>query len=496
MTMTSRVLGLIRDIVIASYFGSSASADAFFIAFRIPNFLRRLFAEGAFSQAFVPVLSEYKAKGSKKAVKELVDYVAGTLGLTLLLVMVIGVVAAPLLIYIFAPGFYQDPSKLQLAGQMLQITFPYLMLISLTAFAGSVMNTYGQFAIPSFTPVLLNLSLIGSAILLTPYLSPSVMALAWGVMIAGFSQLALQFPFLAKLHMLPTPKWGWHHPGVRRILKLMMPALFGVSVSQISLLLDSILASFLQTGSVSWLYYSDRLAELPLGVFGVAVASVILPSLSHQHATNNIKQFSKTLDWAIRIILLIAIPSTVALIILAEPLLSTVFHHGEMSSHDVMMASGSLRAFGLGLTAFMLIKVLAPGYFARQDVKEPVKIAVKALVANMVMNLILIWPLAHVGLALATSLSSSLNAWLLYRGLVKNKIFIPLNGWKLFIFQLLFATVMMALVLTLLNAPTADWLAWKSSTQVVHLSILVISGLLVYGVCLFISGLRLTHLKH
>lgn len=494
--MTSRILGLIRDMVIASYFGSSASADAFFIAFRIPNFLRRLFAEGAFSQAFVPVLSEYKTKTSKEKVKELVDHVAGTLGLILLVVTVIGIIAAPLLIYVFAPGFYKDPAKLHLAGHMLQITFPYLLLISLTAFAGSIMNTYGRFAVASFTPVLLNLSLIGTAVFLTPHLSPSVMALAWGVVIAGLSQLCLQLPFLARLHLLPRPRWGWHHPGVRKILKLMAPALFSVSVSQISLLLDSILASFLQTGSISWLYYSDRLAELPLGVFGVAIGSVILPSLSQQHARQDGSTFSKTMDWAIRLILLISIPSTVALIILAEPLLSTVFHHGEMTNRDVMMAAGSLRAFAAGLTAFMLIKVLAPGYFSRQDTKAPVKIAVIALTANMILNLILIWPLAHVGLALATSLSSGLNAWLLYRGLRKTNIFTPMAGWGRFAFQLCFSSGFMAIVLIVLNSPANQWFQWSSHTQVLHLSILVIAGLLTYGICLVITGLRLKHLKH
>jgi len=496
MTMTSRVLGLIRDMVIATYFGSSASADAFFVAFRIPNLFRRLFAEGAFSQAFVPVLAEYKTNSTKEKVKDLVDHVAGTLSIILLIFTALGIVTAPLTIYLFAPGFYQDPAKLQLAGHMLQITFPYLLLISLTAFAASVMNTYGKFAVASFTPVLLNISLISAAIFLTPYFNPTALALAWGVAIAGFVQLLLQFPFLARLHLLPKPKWGWHHPGVRKTLKLMTPALFGVSVSQISLLLDSILASFLQTGSVSWLYYSDRLAELPLGVFGVAIGSVILPSLSQQYAKKENDSFSKTMDWAIRLILLIAVPATIALIILAEPLLTTVFHHGEMTDRDVLMASGSLRAFALGLTAFMMIKVLAPGYFSRQDTKAPVKIAVKALAANMVLNLILIWPLAHVGLALATSLSSSLNAWLLYRGLRKSHIYLPQAGWWRFVLQLAIASGMMAVVLIVFNVPTSNWLAWPAHKQIIHLGILVISGLVTYFISLIVMGLRFRHLQH
>ena len=496
ITMLSRVMGLVRDIVIAVFFGSSASADAFFIAFRIPNFLRRLFAEGAFSQAFVPVLSEYKTTRDQQDVKDLIDHVFGTLGMILIIVSLAGILAAPLLIYVFAPGFYQMPEKLELAGQMLQITFPYILFISLTAFAGAILNVCDRFAVSAFTPVLLNLSLIGAAIVLAPHLNPPVMALAWGVALAGISQLLLQAPFLSRLGLLPRPRWGWRHSGVQRVLTLMLPALLAVSASQISLLLDSILASFLQTGSVSWLYYSDRLIELPVGIFGVAIGSVILPDLSKQYAASTDGHFSKTLDWAIRLILLISIPATVALVILAEPLLSTIFYHGEMADRDVYMASGSLRAFASGLSAFMLIKVLAPGYFARQNTVVPVKIAIKALIFNMILNLILIWPLKHVGLALATSLSSGLNAWLLYRGLRKEHIFTPQSGWRRFFIQVSVAVIAMGAMLTVFSAPTEQWLNWDSHTRVIHMLLLVISGKLVYMSCLFLTGLRWKDLQY
>ncbi len=409
MTLLSRVLGLVRDVVLARLLGASAGTDAFFVAFRIPNFLRRLFAEGAFNQAFVPVLSEYRTKqrdeGSIAATKALIDRVAGTLGGTLALITLIGVLAAPLMIWLFAPGFGDDPQKRALAVEMLRLTFPYLFFISLTAFAGAILNTWNRFAVPAFTPVLLNLSLIGSALYLAPQFAEGRMAvaLAWGVLIAGIAQLLFQLPFLARLNLMPVPRMAWRDEGVRRILRLMAPAMFGVSVSQINLLLDTVLASLLQTGSVTWLYYSDRLVELPLGVFAIAIGTVILPSLSGKHAGDDTQAFSRTLDWALRLVLLIGIPAALALAVIAEPLLATLFNHGEFSANDVLRSGESLRAYSAGLVAFMLIKILAPGYFARQDTRTPVKIGIIAMVANMAFNLALIWPLQHAGLALATS---------------------------------------------------------------------------------------------
>lgn len=496
MTMLSRVLGLARDVVVAGYFGSSMAADAFFVAFKIPNFLRRLFAEGAFAQAFVPVLSEYRTKRSFDEMRILVSRVSGTLAGTLLMVTILCMLGSPVLIRLFAPGFIDEPEKLALAQSMLRITFPYLLLISLTALAGAILNSHSRFAVPAFTPVLLNLSLIGSTLLLTPYFAEPVMALAWGVVIAGVSQLLLQIPFLLQIRLLPMPRWDRQHEGVSRIMKLMIPALFGVSVSQINLLLDTVLASFLQTGSVSWLYYSDRLSELPLGVFGIAIATVILPSLSRKHADDSTDQFSKTLDWAMRLVLLIGIPAGLALFILAEPLLATLFHYGEMQDRDVLMAGMSLQAYSLGLVAFMMIKVLAPGYFARQDTKTPVKIAVIAMVANMVFNLMLVFSWQHVGLALATTMSAFLNAGLLFLGLRKAGVYKPTAGWGFYLFQLLMANAAMVAVLMMMEGDVQQWLDWSLWQRVSQMSLTVVAGLVTYGLCLLLTGIRLGHFKH
>ena len=491
MTMLSRILGLARDIVIARYFGAGAGADAFFVAFKIPNFLRRLFAEGAFSQAFVPVLSEYRTKKDLSDVRALIDSIAGVLGMVLLVVTLMAVVGSPVLTTIFAPGFIDEPEKFSLASEMLRLTFPYLLLISLTAFAGSILNSYGRFAVPAFTPVLLNLSLISCAIWLSPLLEHPIIAMAWGVLIAGMLQLFFQFPFLMKLGLMPRPKLDYRHEGVVRIMRLMLPALFGVSISQINLLLDTILASFLQTGSVSWLYYSDRLSELPLGVFGIAIATVILPSLSRKYSSDSSDSFSKTLDWALRVILAIGFPAAIALLLLAEPLLATLFYHGALTELDVAMSALSLKAYASGLMAFMLIKVLAPGYFARQDTKTPVKIGIIAMAVNMVFNLILIWPLAHTGLALATALSAWLNAFLLYRGLLKEGVYWLQKGWGKFLLQLFFALLSMAAVILTLLYYIPDWLLMSVFDRVAYLALVVISGGAAYFIALFLSGIRL-----
>jgi len=365
MTSLSRISGFVRDMVYAQMFGAGTGTDAFFVAFRIPNFLRRLFAEGAFSQAFVPVFSEYQTQRSRAELQELVDQVAGTLGAILFVISAIGVLAAPVLILLFAPGFTADAGKYELTVAMLRITFPYLLFISLTAFAGSVLNSCGKFSIPAITPVLLNLTMIAAALWLAPRMERPVVGLAWGVFIAGIIQLGFQVPFLRQVKLLPRPRWGWASQGVQQVLKLMLPAIFGSSVAQVNLLIDTLLASFLVSGSVSWLYYSDRLVEFPLGIFGVALGTVILPKLSRQHASAETDGFSHTLDWALRWALLIGIPATVALIILSGPILSALFQYGQFDAHDVAMSTRSLMAFSLGLVAFMLIKVLAPGFYAR-----------------------------------------------------------------------------------------------------------------------------------
>jgi putative peptidoglycan lipid II flippase len=495
MTMLSRILGLVRDVVIALYFGAGASADAFFVAFKIPNFLRRLFAEGAFAQAFVPVLSEYKTQRGLPETKLLIDSVAGVLGFVLLIITLVAILAAPALTAVFAPGFYADQQKFTLASEMLRITFPYLLFISLTAFAGSILNSYGRFAVPAITPVLLNIVLICSAVWLTPYFSGSAMSLAWGVLIAGMLQMMFQLPFLLRLNLLPRPRLDYRHEGVARILKLMVPALFGVSVSQINLLLDTVLASFLQTGSVSWLYYSDRLSELPLGVIGIAIATVILPALSRNHASASLKEFSATLDWALRSVMIIGLPAALALMVLARPLIITLFYYGEMTLLDVDMSAKSLLAYAMGLQAFMLIKVLATGYFSRQDTKTPVKIGIYAMIANMVLNLILIGPLAHVGLAMATSISAWMNAGLLMWGLVRTNVYAAQKGWPLFLLKLAVANSLMLLAVFLVGPQSGDWENYAVFERCYRMGGVVVAGVVVYFVALFVMGFRLSGLR-
>lgn len=499
--MLSRVLGLVRDVVIAAFVGASANADAFFVAFKIPNFLRRLFAEGAFAQAFVPVLADYKEEGSVAAAKALVDRVAGVLGGTLLLITSLAILAAPLVASVFAPGFISQPEKFLLTAGMIRITFPYLLLISMTGFCGAILNSYGRFAVPAFTPVFLNLSLIFAATVAAPWFEEPVFALAWGVFFAGFIQLLFQLPSLYRLELVPRPIWDTKHEGVRRILKLMVPALFGVSVSQINLLLDTVLASFLPTGSVSWLYYSDRLAELPLGVFGIAIATVILPNLSAHRAASREGEFSLTLDWAVRSVLLVGVPAAVALVILAQPILISLFQYGELSAHDVAMSSLSLQAYSLGLMAFMLVKVLAPGYYARKDTATPVKIGIAAMVVNMVLNLALVlplmhyWNIGHLGLALATTLAAYLNAGLLLRGLLRGGVYHFHPGWGRYMARLLLATGGMAATVVFLTEDTAAWLAWDWQRRVLEIAMVCGAGGTVYLAIHLLMGTRLRHLR-
>ncbi|MBK7169541.1 MAG: murein biosynthesis integral membrane protein MurJ [Gammaproteobacteria bacterium] len=494
MTMISRVAGLVRDVVLATMFGAAANADAFYIAFRIPQFLRRLFAEGAFSQAFVPVLSEYRATRSVAEVKVLVDAVSGVLGAALLSVTALIVIAAPVVTLVFAPGFLQMPEKMALTTQLIRITFPYLFLISMTGFAGAVLNSYARFAVPAFTPVFLNLTLIAGAVLASPYFAEPTFALAWAVLVAGLVQLVFQIPFIARIGMLPRPRLDIRHEGVRRILKLMLPALFGVSVSQINLLLDTVLASFLPTGSVSWLYFSERLTELPLGVFGIAIATVILPGLSREFSTRSAEEFRHTLDWAIKMILMIGLPASFALLILARPILATLFQYGALSGRDVEMASLSLSAMALGLPAFMVIKVLASAYYSRQDMRTPVLIGIKAMVANMVLNLLfvvplhLLWQVGHAGLSLATTCSAYLNAGLLLSGLMRRDIYRPERGFLADIGRIALATALMAGVLLL----AGGWLhglaelPWQQRA-------LRLTGVCGVGIAVYFGALLLQH---
>ncbi|MEW5755167.1 MAG: murein biosynthesis integral membrane protein MurJ [Pseudomonadota bacterium] len=497
MTLISRILGLVRDIVIARFFAVGGATDAFFVAFKIPNFFRRLFAEGAFSQAFVPVLSEYREKRGTEAVRALIERTAGTLGLILLAISALGMLLAPLLVMVFAPGFIDEPTTYDLTTQLLRITFPYILFISLVALAGGVLNTYGRFGVPAFTPVFLNLSLIAAAIWVAPQMDEPVTALAWGVLIAGVAQLAFQLPFLARLGLLPRPRWGARDEGVRRIMILMLPALFAVSVVQINLLLDTVIASFLAPGSVSWLYYSDRLVEFPMGVFGIALATVILPSLSQNHAQSDPNAFARTLDWGLRWVMVIGVPATLGLLFLSGPLLATLFQYGEFGTWDLQMARLSLMAYSVGLLGFILVKVLVPGFFARQDTRTPVRVAVIAMLANLVLNVAFVLPMqwwdipgAHAGLALATSLASFINAGLLFHLLRKQGVFRAAPGWGRLSLQISAGVAAMSLLLIFGLQDLAQWSQWSSGTRAAWLLFWVAAGMAVYAGVLLLTGLK------
>lgn len=514
MTLISRILGFVRDIVLARWFGASAATDAFFVAFKIPNFLRRLFAEGSFSLAFVPVLAEYRERGDHKALKSLIDATTGTLMAVLMVITALGVLFAPWVIRLFAPGFADQPEQLQLATDLLRITFPYLLFIALTALAGGILNTLGRFALPALTPALLNLSLITAAVAFSHRFDQPVTALAWGVLVAGVLQLLVQLPSLARHGVLPRPVPSFRHPGVRRIMKLMLPTLFGSSVAQISLLLDTLIASLLIAGSISWLYYADRLMEFPLGLFAVALSTVILPTLARLHSNGDARAFRSTLDWALLLGVLIGLPSAVGLAVLAEPLIITLFQYGAFDEQAASMASLALMAYCLGLPAFMGVKILAPAYFSRQDARTPVRIAVTALAVNMALNIVFVLLLAwhfsggdfgdgvmatlaahpglHVGLALASAASAWLNAGLLWWNLKPVALAPTLPTRRAL--QGVGASAVMAVVVVVLSPERAAWLDAGVLERAGWLTALVLAGAVSYALVLLISGLRPRHL--
>ncbi len=497
MTFISRIFGYIRDAVIFIFLGATGSTDAFFVAFRIPNFLRRLFAEGAFSQAFVPVLSEYKEKHSQQELKSLVNHVSGVLSLILLLITILGVLTAPLLIYIFAPGFADEPQRFDLAGQMLRITFPYILFISLTALSAGILNTFNQFAVPAFTPTFLNLSLIAVTLWLAPRFDQPVIALAWGVFIAGVAQLLFQIPFLYRLGLLPKFSLHGASDGVKKIGRLMLPAIFGSSVVQINIIINTMIASFLIAGSISWLYISDRFVELPLAIFGVATATVILPRLSRQYVNQSAEDFNQTLEWALKLSIFIALPSAVGLILLAKPILTSLIQYREFTSHDTNMASLSLMTYALGLPAFILIKVLAPGFYSRQDTKTPVKIGIIAMFCNIVLNLAFLWvwikynlPGPHAALALATSISAYINALLLFR-ILKNSVAVSFQThWFRYLAKITGASLVMLLILLQVLPEASQWFAWSGIWRITALLGFMLLGSLLYIGALTLFGIR------
>ncbi|EOI6603357.1 murein biosynthesis integral membrane protein MurJ [Vibrio parahaemolyticus] len=502
MTLISRVLGLVRDVVVANLMGAGASADVFFFANKIPNFLRRLFAEGAFSQAFVPVLTENHAQGDMDKTRELIARAAGTLGGIVSIVTVLGVLGSGVVTALFGFGWFLDwmhggpaAEKFELASLMLKITFPYLWFITFVALSGAILNTLGKFAVSSFTPVFLNVMIILAAWFISPQMSQSEIGLAIGVFLGGLVQFLFQIPFLIKAGVMVKPKWGWRDPGVVKIRTLMIPALFGVSVSQINLLFDTFIASFLQTGSISWLYYSDRLLEFPLGLFGIAIATVILPALSRKHVDSQSEGFAHTMDWGVRMVTLLGIPAMLGLMALAKPMLMVLFMRGEFSPQDVHQASLSLLAYASGLLNFMLIKVLAPGYYSRQDTKTPVKYGIIAMVTNMVFNAIFAYFYGYVGLAIATALSAFVNMALLYRGLHIAGVYQITKRTVFFIIRLVIAGAAMVAAILWQLEDMSVWLEWSFAHRSGMLGMLIGLGAAVYLAVLFLTGVRLKDLK-
>ncbi|WAJ69571.1 murein biosynthesis integral membrane protein MurJ [Catenovulum adriaticum] len=502
MTFISRVLGLVRDVVIANLLGASAAADVFILTNKIPNFLRRLFAEGAFAQAFVPVLTEYKENKTIDDTHLLIARVSGTLGCILMVTTLIGVIASPVVIMLFGTGWFIEwlqggpaGDKYELASVMLKITFPYLFFVALTAFSGAVLNTWGKFGVAAFTPVVLNIAMITAAIGFADSFAEPAFALAWGVFFGGLLQFLFQLPFLKQAGLIVWPKWGWKDPGVKKIRLLMLPALFGVSVSQINLLFDTVLASFLQNGSISWLYYSDRLLEFPLGLFGIAIATVILPQLSKDHVKSSEASFQQTMDWGIRMVCLLGVPSALGLMALAEPMIMVLFMRGEFTAVDAAQSKLSLMAYSTGLLFFMLIKVLASGFFARQDTKTPVKIGIQAMIANMVFNLLLIVPLAHAGLALATSLSALFNASFLYVNLKRLGVYQLSQKTKYLVIKIALAGVGMLALILVLAPSSAGWVALSIEQRILHLTGLIAAGGFGYLILLFLLRVKVSELK-
>ncbi|QLH62433.1 murein biosynthesis integral membrane protein MurJ [Serratia symbiotica] len=490
MTMFSRLLGFTRDAIVARVFGAGMATDAFFVAFKLPNLLRRIFAEGAFSQAFVPILAEYKSQQGEQATRTFIAYVSGLLTLVLAIVTVLGMLAAPWVIYTTAPGFVDTPDKFALTSALLRITFPYILLISLASLVGAILNTWNRFSIPAFAPTLLNISMIGFALFAAPYFHPPVLAMAWAVMVGGVLQLGYQLPYLRKIGMLVLPRLTLRDAGVWRVMCQMGPAILGVSVSQISLIINTIFASFLVSGSVSWMYYADRLMEFPSGVLGVALGTILLPSLAKSFSSGNQDEYSRLMDWGLRLCFLLALPSAIALGILAKPLTVALFQYGKFSAFDASMTQRALVAYSVGLMGLILVKVLAPGFYSRQDIKTPVKIAIITLIMTQVMNLTFISSLKHAGLALSIGLAACLNAALLYWQLRQQKIFQPQPGWAVFLSKLGAAVLVMAGVLMSVMWLMPCWDQGNMLERLLRLAVVVVAGVVAYFAVLAGLGFR------
>jgi len=502
-TLASRITGLVRELLIASAFGASALTDAFNVAFRIPNLFRRLFAEGAFSQAFVPVLAASRAQHGEAATKKAIDHVATLLAWAVLILSLLGVLAAPFLVWAMASGLQQQPEAYGAAVKMTRWMFPYIGFMSMVALSAGILNTWKRFAIPAATPVLLNLAMILAAWLLAPWLKnqgiEAIYALPLGVMAGGILQLSLQVPALSRIGLLPRVGLTWSRlqeaaadPASKQIASLMLPALLGVGVAQISLLINTQIASHLAPGSVSWLTYADRLMEFPTAILGVALGAVLMPQLAAAKAKGDHLEYAAMLDWGLRLVVVLALPCAAALLVFSQPLVSVLYHYGAFTDKDVQQTTMALTGYGVGLVGLVAIKVLAPGYYASQDIKTPVKIAVFVLLFTQVMNLILVPYLAHAGLALSIGLGALLNAAWLFVGLYRRGVIKPLPGWGVFLLQVLFATVLLSGGLYYVGLKF-EWLAWRHQVlwRLGAMALVLLASAVVYFACLRLAGLRL-----
>ncbi len=490
MTLLSRITGFVRDALLAIVFGAGVAMDAFVVAFRIPNLLRRLFAEGAFSQAFVPVLGEHRSRHGEAETREFARRVLGLLAAALFLATVVGVVAAPLVVYLSAWGFAADADKFALTVTMLRICFPYILFISLVSFAAGLLNTYGRFKAPAFTPVLLNLSFIAFALLAAPHFERPIVALAWAVFAGGVAQLLFQFPFLKRIGMLAWPRWSPGDVAVRRVLALMAPAALGVSVAQVSLIINTQIASFLGDGAVSWLYFADRLMEFPSALLGVALGTVILPALVRHHAADDPAAYSRLLDWGLRVSLLLALPAALGLAMLAVPLVATLFWHGEFLRHDVVMTRHALIAYAVGLAGIIAVKILAPGFYARQNIRTPVKVAIVTLAVTQLLNLAFVPWLRHAGLALAISLGACFNAGWLWFLMRRSGDYRPEPGWGAFLFKIAVALYLMGGALWYGMGSESSWFELAAGPRALKLGLVIAGGAITYFAALASMGMR------
>ena len=494
-TAVSRVTGLVRDILLSALLGAGATADAFQLAFRIPNFFRRLLAEGAFAQAFVPVLLEYRQKGTLASAQQFVRVASGNFAGFLILICAAGSVGAPALVLIFTLGAWQTDPRFELATDLARVMFPYLGFMSLAAFVSSVLNSYDRYAVPAFTPVLLNCFLVIS-IVVAPWHEEPVYVLAWGVLAAGLAQLLFQFPSLFRTRFLVAPRVSYRHEGVYRVLKLLGPAVLAASASQINVLVGTILASQLVVGSVSWIYYAERFLALPIGTVAIALRTVILPNLSRLYQAESKQDFATTIDWGTRVGLLLGLPAAVSLYFLAEPIIATIYHRGAFTAADIWMSAAALKAYTVGILPMVLIMVAAPGFFARQNTKTPLFYASVSVGANVCVCLVLFWWLGHVGIAFGTSVASVLQCYLLYRRLARDGAYHPTRLLVRVGFASVAGCITMTLILLQLVPDTAFWVATSETGRILRLTVLVASGLAIYLLTLLVFGIRPKHLLH